>query len=58
MNSPSNDYRMILIEDVIALYHFLKREPINHHIPNLVEAVNHICELAEHELATRDSKTT
>jgi hypothetical protein len=45
-------------DEVIALYRFLKREPLDHHIPGLIETVRQLCEMAEHELASRDSKTT
>jgi hypothetical protein len=48
-------------EEVLALYYFLRRECLDHHIPTLEEAVNHICNIAimaEHELATRDSQAT
>lgn len=55
MNSPSK-YELTA-EEILALYYFLRREPLNHHIKGLVEAVDHLCEMAEHELASRDSKT-
>lgn len=45
-------------EEVMALYYFLRKEPLNHHILGLTEAVTHICEIAKHELATRDNKAT
>lgn len=56
MNSPSK-YELTA-EEIIALYYFLRKEPPNRHIVGLVEAINHVCSIAEHELATRDSKTT
>lgn len=55
MNYPSK-YELTG-EEVVALYTFLRKEPLNHHIKGLVEAVDHISEMARHELAKRDSKT-
>jgi hypothetical protein len=45
-------------DEIVALYTFLKKEPLNHHIPGLIETVDKLCKMAEHELATRDSKAT
>ncbi len=55
VNSPSK-YELTG-DEIVALYFFLRKEPLNHHIKGLIEAVDHLSEMAEHELATRDSKT-
>jgi hypothetical protein len=55
VNSPSK-YEFTG-DEVIALYLFLRKESINRHIPGLDEAVKQLCEMAEHELASRDNKT-